>query len=894
YSKKLKETSKSGSGAPKLKKYHLYNQLLFLRKVEQNATESSLDSPREINNESTSTNDDITTDNTPRYVPVARKRAMQMDEFEREGLKLLKEPENRHMSFFRAILPSIQEFSDRETLRFQSKVIQIIDEMRYGQTSSYVSGPSTSHQPPYGYQTANFQNWRIFFKILAATVRRRCADGTDCVIVTLQRPCGRLCVKIFALRRRNATQRAVWTGSNYALQGRPNDREWKNMPFCCTKQLGERGTLSWPPRSEASSILDENSVPGKNWSTFPCIVKRICNTYKAAGLAADRISLTDVNASFLLKNDNEEVIKNQAKIMEILQDVQNTQKRILQQLARHEVQFIELLNKMADCSVTTMTRTNCESSVEERFPPIKTVEELFQLEDNLKDPEFRSKYYKIRSLGAKGTNICYKATLKPVSVSTPTNRKKRTTNTKSLSDAAESNIECAADVEVEQHSVNVDEQLFVTQWLPIAIADGRQPVRVLKWFSLVRWAKKDGKPYNVIEMKHGDFYNYKDLLAGRNWSKNISGDVVKWNKVKEVRLICLQPTFAFCISLKTVNDENANPENTRFVPPSIENQLKPTEVLSNSGILNENQSYQSGLVVENPPDKPQELASPKVSSRATVYDNPVPSTSSHVSPFALNPVARRTKNYFSSKKTGAASIITASPYQNSLIESLNKKKEKENKKGQKKRSEDDMSELADCSGDEYDAECPYCSGSFSQDTRGEKWAKCQALVDFFILHWTSEEMIPFIGNNQVFINFRQCHSFTVSNNKVMSEINEDLSCPQHEEADTKIVYHVCNTDARDNFFRRANYIASVWNNASAKMINILNPENYGWTLEDDKYHFHWFDGDQLPDFVSQSLEEELAKKPEENTDEQDDDLNIQYQDRIDDELPDFNDDDNED
>ncbi|CAH0717077.1 unnamed protein product, partial [Brenthis ino] len=137
YSKKLKEASKSGSGATKLKKYHLYNQLLFLRKVEQNATESSLDSPREINNESTSTNDDITTDNTPRYVPVARKRAMQMDEFEREGLKLLKEPENRHMSFFRAILPSIQEFSDRETLRFQSKVIQIIDEMRYGQTSSY-------------------------------------------------------------------------------------------------------------------------------------------------------------------------------------------------------------------------------------------------------------------------------------------------------------------------------------------------------------------------------------------------------------------------------------------------------------------------------------------------------------------------------------------------------------------------------------------------------------------------------------------------------------------------------------------------------------------------------------------------------------------------------------
>ncbi|CAK1598268.1 unnamed protein product [Parnassius mnemosyne] len=99
--KKIKQASKSGSGATNLKKYHLYNQLLFLRRVEQNATESSLCSPRESNTESTSTNDEITIDESPRYVPVARKRAMQINEFEREGLKLLKEPENRHMSFFR-------------------------------------------------------------------------------------------------------------------------------------------------------------------------------------------------------------------------------------------------------------------------------------------------------------------------------------------------------------------------------------------------------------------------------------------------------------------------------------------------------------------------------------------------------------------------------------------------------------------------------------------------------------------------------------------------------------------------------------------------------------------------------------------------------------------------
>ncbi|CAH1110447.1 unnamed protein product [Psylliodes chrysocephalus] len=40
------------------------------------------------------------------------------------------------------------------------------------------------------------------------------------------------------------------------------------------------------------------------------------------------------------------------------------------------------------------------------------------------------------------------------------------------------------------------------------------------------------------------------------------------------------------------------------------------------------------------------------------------------------------------------------------------------------------------------------------------------------------------------------------NNKVISKIHEDLSCSEHEEADTKIVYHVCNIDAQANFVIR--------------------------------------------------------------------------------------------
>ncbi|KAL3271431.1 hypothetical protein HHI36_021911 [Cryptolaemus montrouzieri] len=108
------------------------------------------------------------------------------------------------------------------------------------------------------------------------------------------------------------------------------------------------------------------------------------------------------------------------------------------------------------------------------------------------------------------------------------------------------------------------------------------------------------------------------------------------------------------------NDENADLEDTSCVLTSIENQSEPTEILPNSGITN-----------DNPSDEYQGLASSKTASTASVYDNPVPSTSSSVSLFALKPVPRLPKNNSSSKKTrtGAASIITASPYKKSLEES---------------------------------------------------------------------------------------------------------------------------------------------------------------------------------------------------------------------------------
>lgn len=71
------------------------------------------------------------------------------------------------------------------------------------------------------------------------------------------------------------------------------------------------------------------------------------------------------------------------------------------------------------------------------------------------------------------------------------------------------------------------------------------------------------------------------------------------------------------------------------------------------------------------------------------------------------------------------------------------------------------------------------------------------------MHWATDEMAPFIGNILIHINFRKCHYFTVNNSqKVVSGINEELSCPEHEEADTKIIFHVCNYNFKANIVIR--------------------------------------------------------------------------------------------
>ncbi|GFY67179.1 hypothetical protein TNIN_145811 [Trichonephila inaurata madagascariensis] len=76
-----------------------------------------------------------------------------------------------------------------------------------------------------------------------------------------------------------------------------------------------------------------------------------------------------------------------------------------------------------------------------------------------------------------------------------------------------------------------------------------------------------------------------------------------------------------------------------------------------------------------------------------------------------------------------------------------------------------------------------------------------------------------------------------------------------------------------------------------RLDQVRPPENNGWILEDNQYHFNWFDEDQLPAFVSESLEDESE---EDTKDDEEDNEDIQYQHWIDNEISSFNDDDNED
>ena len=75
----------------------------------------------------------------------------------------------------------------------------------------------------------------------------------------------------------------------------------------------------------------------------------------------------------------------------------------------------------------------------------------------------------------------------------------------------------------------------------------------------------------------------------------------------------------------------------------------------------------------------------------------------------------------------------------------------------------------------------------------------EALVQFFLWHWSQNEMAPFMQRKIIFFDFHDCYKFEVDENgNVNKSLAHDFSCPAHEEADIKIIYHVCQIEKECN------------------------------------------------------------------------------------------------
>ncbi|KAF9406624.1 hypothetical protein HW555_013064 [Spodoptera exigua] len=122
-------------------------------------------------------------------------------------------------------------------------------------------------------------------------------------------------------------------------------------------------------------------------------------------------------------------------------------------------------------------------------------------------------------------------------------------------------------------------------------------------------------------------------------------------------------------------------------------------------------------------------------------------------------------------------------------------------------------------------------------------------------------MLTGTGNNLSFI----CYLYNVENindvdaarlqifidSYTVSDVNEAFNRKKLRNFDASSL-PPCKSELLQQFLRE-NYICCIWNNAHLKNPTTYEPVNNGWILENDEYHFKWFEGDQLPNYVSESL-----------------------------------------
>lgn len=69
-----------------------------------------------------------------------------------------------------------------------------------------------------------------------------------------------------------------------------------------------------------------------------------------------------------------------------------------------------------------------------------------------------------------------------------------------------------------------------------------------------------------------------------------------------------------------------------------------------------------------------------------------------------------------------------------------------------------------------------------------------ALIEFICNDWENNYMVPFIGEKTIYINHDICYKYEKQDEKIHRTVEENLNCTAHEEADTKIIFHICHLD----------------------------------------------------------------------------------------------------
>ncbi|XP_069674779.1 uncharacterized protein [Periplaneta americana] len=137
--KKEMESKKSGPGSSRLKKYVYSDELKFLSKVIDERAICDSSKTNTVVPEVTTPDENV--EDTFRREPQTQatraqrehcsKRKREPDEIELRMIKVLEEGNDRHLSFFKGIIPSIKDFSEEDILEFQMGVLTLIKNIKY-------------------------------------------------------------------------------------------------------------------------------------------------------------------------------------------------------------------------------------------------------------------------------------------------------------------------------------------------------------------------------------------------------------------------------------------------------------------------------------------------------------------------------------------------------------------------------------------------------------------------------------------------------------------------------------------------------------------------------------------------------------------------------------------